>query len=59
MREIARGGSKWELILRSRIRFLGFFLAFLLFLPAAKAFYLQIHEREALRERASRQSQIA
>lgn len=58
MRGIAKNGNKWELILRSRIRFLGFFLAFLLFLPAAKAFYLQIHEREALRERASRQSQM-
>jgi len=29
-----------------------------LILPAAKAFYLQIHERDALRERASRQSQV-
>ena len=30
MRGIAKNGNKWELILRSRIRFLGFFLAFLL-----------------------------
>jgi cell division protein FtsI (penicillin-binding protein 3) len=33
-------------------------LALLMLLPALRAFYLQIHEREALRERASRQSSM-
>ncbi len=49
---------KWDERVRARIRFLGIFLTFLLIMPAAKAFYLQIHESDALRERASRQSQM-
>ncbi len=58
MRKAPGNGCRWDATVRARIRFLGFFLTFLLILPAAKAFYLQIHERDALRERANRQSQI-
>jgi len=58
MKKIPGKGNKWDAVVRGRIRFLGFLLAILLFLPAAKAFYLQIHERDALRMRANRQSQI-
>ena len=58
MRGTSGKGRKWDATVRSRIRFLGFFLTFLLILPAGKAFYLQIHERDALRDRASRQSQM-
>jgi cell division protein FtsI (penicillin-binding protein 3) len=58
MRGAPGKGRKWDATVRARIRFLGLFLTFLLILPAAKAFYLQIHERDALRERASRQSQM-
>jgi len=58
MRKTPGNGCRWDATVRARIRFLGFFLTFLLILPAAKAFYLQIHERDALRERANRQSQI-
>ncbi len=58
MRGTQGNGCRWDATVRARIRFLGFFLAFLLVLPAVKAFYLQIHERDALRERATRQSQM-
>jgi len=58
MRGTPGNGCRWDATVRVRIRFLGFFLTFLLILPASKAFYLQIHERDALRERASRQSQM-
>lgn len=58
MRETHGKGCRWDATVRTRIRFLGFFLTFLLILPASKAFYLQIHERDALRERANRQSRM-
>ena len=58
MRGVPGNGCRWDASVRARIRFLGFFLTFLLLLPAGKAFYLQIHERDALSQRASRQSQI-
>ena len=58
MRGVPGNGCRWDASVRSRIRFLGFFLTALLFLPAAKAFYLQIHERDALRERANRQGHM-
>lgn len=58
MRRVQGSGYNWDATVRFRIRFLGFFLTFLLILPAGKAFYLQIHEREELRERANRQSQM-
>jgi len=58
MKGVPGNGSKWDASVRARIRFLGFLLTLLLFLPAAKAFYLQIHERDELKERASRQSQV-
>jgi len=58
MKGVPGNVSKWEARVRARIRLLGFLLSFLLLLPAAKAFYLQIHERDELKERASRQSQV-
>ncbi len=51
-------GCRWDGTVRARIRFLGYALPLLLVLPAAKAFYLQIHQRDALAQRAARQNRI-
>ena len=58
MRGTPGKGCRWEATMRARIRFLGFFITLLLVVPAAKAFYLQIHQRDILKDRASRQSQV-
>jgi len=58
MKGVPPSGSKWDAGVRARIRFLGILLTLLMILPAGKAFYLQIHERNALQERASRQSRF-
>jgi cell division protein FtsI (penicillin-binding protein 3) len=51
-------GSRWNGTVRRRIRFLAVLLPFLLLLPAARAFHLQIYEREDLSRKADRQSRI-
>ncbi len=58
MRRDHGNGYRWDGTVRARIRFLGFVLPLLLVLPAAKAFYLQIHQRDALALRAARQSHV-
>ena len=51
-------GCRWDGAVRSRIRFLGVALPLLLALPAAKAFYLQVYQRDALASWATRQSKV-
>jgi len=51
-------GDGWDATVRARIRFLSVLVSLLLILPAGKAFYLQIHESDALSKRASNQSSI-
>ena len=58
MRRDHGNGSRWDGIIRTRIRFLSFVLPLLLALPVAKAFYLQVYQRDALALWASRQSQV-
>ncbi len=58
MRRDHGNGSRWDGIIRTRIRFLAFVLPLLLALPVAKAFYLQVYQRDALALWASRQSQV-
>jgi len=58
MRRDHGNGGRWDGIIRTRIRFLGFILPLLLALPVAKAFYLQVYQRDALALWASRQSQV-
>jgi cell division protein FtsI (penicillin-binding protein 3) len=58
MRRDHGNGCRWDGIIRTRIRFLSFVLPLLLALPAAKAFYLQVYQRDALALWASRQSQV-
>ncbi len=50
--------TRWEATVRARIRFAGFLLPLLLLLPAAKAFYLQVYQGDALSERVDRQSRM-
>ncbi len=58
MRAARRKKSKWDDVIRGRVRFLGIFLTTILLVPAGKAFYLQIYQRDSLREQANRQSQV-
>ncbi len=51
-------GSRWDATVRGRIRFLGLLIPFLLLLPAARAFHLQIHDGKDLSRRAERQSRM-
>ncbi|UCG38630.1 MAG: PASTA domain-containing protein [bacterium] len=58
MRRKHANGKGWEDTVRGRIRFLGLLMPMLLLLPAGKAFYLQIYERDSLRQRANQQSRM-
>lgn len=58
MRRDHGGGGKWDGVVQSRIRLLAFLLPLLLVMPAAKAFYLQVYQRDALARWASQQSQV-
>ncbi|MDF1535817.1 MAG: penicillin-binding protein [bacterium] len=58
MRRDHGNGCRWDGNVRARIRFLGFVLPLLLVLPAAKAFYLQVYQQDALSQWAARQSHM-
>ena len=51
-------GCRWDATVRGRIRFLGVLIPMLLILPIMKAFYLQVLEKDSLRERVDSQSQF-